>query len=118
RIDSATSRWTGSLTPGATARLDWSRADSLDFTATIRREHDSVVARGRHAKQPLWRGHDSVAVFIADAAPYYQAFGIGDGLPRPVPARDTRGTHRTRDANGTDETQGGGVTVTAAATWG
>ncbi len=94
RIDSARTRWSGSLAPGANARLDWSRADSVDFTAVVRRGEDSVIAQGRHAKRPLWRGRDSLALFIADAAPYYEAFGIGGDVPRPVPVNAAGGNGR------------------------
>lgn len=106
RIDSVRTRWSGPLAPGATARLVWSDADSLHLTATIRNGRDSVFLQGWHAKRPLWRGRDTLAVFIADAAPYYEAFGVGGAVPRPVPASPAQPAGR------------GGVSVTASATLG
>ncbi len=106
RVDSMRTRWSGTLAPGAVARLAWNDPDTLHLTATVRNGRDSVFLKGRHAKQPMWRGRDTLAVFIADAAPYYEAFGVGGAVPRPIPAPAS-------------ETPGrGGVTVTASATLG
>lgn len=103
RVDTVRTRWTGELAPGANARLDWNDPDSLAFFAAVRRDGDTVRATGRHAKRPLWHGRDSLAVFVADAAPYYRAFNVGDGVPRVLPA---------------GKTGRGGVTATAAVTLG
>jgi hypothetical protein len=100
RVGQVQTRWSGDLALAALASLNWTRLDSVDVAVTVRRETDSVVLIGRHAKSPVWHGHDSLAVMIADVSPYYQAFGLGVGIPRTAPN------------NGSNE---GGIKLTATA---
>jgi hypothetical protein len=104
-------RGLGDLTVAAWARADWSRRDSVDFSAGVRHGEDFATVKGRHAKSPLWKGRDALEAELAETAPYARALAgtkAAESLPH---VRNVRlaATARLSDAPAFDLKLGGAV---------